>query len=231
MNHKRIIKSTLAAGALAVGMLASGTLQAGADPIVLDNPSFELGTNGTEGWTGNFGANANGWGGLVTPYGNQFAALLVNYGQTVASQDSTYMVQSAGEEITLSVAIGNVSGQFLQDAVGYTGLVNITIGDQIVSANVFADTTPGAVGGFGLATATYTTTADDIGQSVGVLLGGDALYAEYPSNPAEPSRYSVEFDNVQLSTSASTAPEPSTLAMLLGGMSLMMILRARRKLS
>ena len=194
-------------------MVAASAVDAA--PIAVVNHSFEAdgATAGgsVTGWTGNAyidasvpGASSgyslgtdNGTGGDGSFY------LTFSYGNSgPLTQNTSYQVQAVGDVFTLTVGVGD-RGNFSADntASQYMGTINLLIGGAPVASNLLADTGDAPTYGFANATVTYTATAADVGQLVGIRLtdGGTGR---------------KEFDNVRLDVASAAVPEPASLAVL-----------------
>lgn len=168
--------------------------------------------------------NANANGGFTAPDGTQDG--YVNNGAWLGSTSLTAI--QANTAYTLTVAEGNRGGGFAQSA-GFTIALayGSSAGDAALassgnwgnSLHVDYANSP-AVGAFADYTVSFTTGASDsaIGQSLFVVLGSDATTAASGVNP-------IDYDNVRLTAAA--VPEPTSLALLLGGLTLLVVRRRR----
>lgn len=221
MNTNSKSRNRLGAGALATGIMAAATLQAGAMTILVANQSFENFTapNGipkADDWSDGFSDSASGYSPISAPAaGNRFMTLSTSYGVISSAQDTAHVVSSAGETFTLTVAIGRPTNLTLTNA-DYVGLVNLQLGSDTVATNTILTTGSPASGAWATATTTYTTTALDIGEIVGIELGGDAY--------TDPSRRRY-FDNVTLDVES--IPEPTTGGLILGSIVMSLAYRKR----
>lgn len=184
--------------------------------ISLTNGDFESpaygdwnwGSPGLTGWSHNSGA----YGVAPTSYGSGSQSVLWawSYGWYGLSQNSTYTVGAAGEEITAGIYAR-------ADDVG-TGQATIRLtinldGGEVVANQVGITT---SYSPWTLYTVSYTTTASDIGKVVGMGFGSDGGY-----NTGGASSYTY-LDNASLSV----VPEPGSA--FLGGLGLLALLRRRR---
>jgi hypothetical protein len=226
-KSRKSLKSKLLAGGLVAGVAAIGTLHAGAAPITVVNPSFEIDSpglylTGPTGWSGSAsGVTANGGVGnymLSTTAGTQYLEGNTNYAPfTWSVSQTTGYTASLGDTFTLTVGLGELSGQ-TQTSSNFAGRVALLIDGTIVAENTAADSDTPVPGGFADATITYTATSNDAGGPVGI-----ELLLNTPLSGAD-------FDNVRLNVDPAATPEPSTWAMMLAGLvSLIGLGRLRRK--
>ena len=143
-----------------------------------------------------------------------------NYGNFRATQTTGYAVTSAGEVLTLTVGVGNYNNAM--KAAWYQGTINITVGGVDVATNTagnpnaFTPTAPAT--SFADATLTYTTTAADIGQFVGIDLN---------IGPKVGATKVAFYDNVRLDVVS--VPEPTTGLMMMMGMAGTLLAGRRRR--
>jgi hypothetical protein len=194
-----------------------------ASPVFVNNPSFETlpagglpiscgpGCNyddvgNVPGWTGTgFGQFQPG-----APGDTQFFDSLPD-GLTVAYSNGATLAQTVGTAqlgtYTLQVDVGLRNDR----EVANLGSIQLIIGGTVVQG-VGA---PPAPGGWSTFTATYTTTAADLGNSVVIQL--TAVNDQ------------GDFDNVCLDLAAASVPEPASLALLVLGLGFLALMRSRAR--
>ena len=195
-------------------------------------PDWDFTTNNVKG----FGLVATS--SLTTPGtsdGSQAAYLQVYNGgnfETLSTSNSLGTI-TANTKYTLTVAIG-APANWTGNPTGGTKTANETAAEVIFSLTGNGTAITGAsdtiaenlvpMGTLNDYTLTFTTGASGgaIGKSLGISL--EALKANYPSG--DPGLEAAIFDNVRL-TDVSTVPEPSSWALMLGGVGFLLLLTRR----
>jgi len=172
-------------------------------------------------------------GSAGTSDGNQSALAQVyyNYTNTTLTTNNSLGIIAPNTTYTLTVAVGAPTNPTTFN--GANGTVGETAAQaQIfllanggVAANGFLANTAVSVGTETDLTATFTTGASGgfIGDALTIQLEADKAF--YPGDNADPGDESLMFDNVRLTET----PEPSTWALMLGGVGFLVLL-ARRNL-
>jgi hypothetical protein len=229
------LKINSAIAALVTLQVVTGT-NASAASITVPNYSFETnpggpGDSGTlSGWSGGNSGTffpTVGSGGYVAEDGSYVGFVYVNgngSAQELTSSSSLATI-ALNETYTLTVALGNdmtsssnnggqlsaniallANGSIITGA-SLTGLVPTDAGGVMTDYMVSFTTTGGANAGL-------------IGDTLKIQLGQDAGHSDYPV---------AEFDNVRLDGTVSAVPEPSTWAMMLGGVGVLGLMIQRRR--
>jgi len=210
------------AGACLAGAVFAGCLTAGAAPIVIDNFSFNgIGANETpSGWSGGtaYGdwsdANLNSAVGVGGDGASFITVGVTTESRFAMFQNTTWTVQE-GDIFTFTLAVGERIGQSWdkESAADYVGTFHLTMNNTIVASNILANTGDPIAGGWANAFVSYTATAANVGQTLGIQIGGMDDRGQ--------------FDNARLDVLP--IPEPSTLGLLglAGAVTLLMIRRRR----
>lgn len=206
-----------------------------ADPL----PSWNYTTNNTNGYGV---VSTSTLTTLGTSDGSQAAFIDVynggNFG-TLTTANSLGVI-SANTLYTLTVAVGAPAtwvgdpyagvggGHLTEGETGAEAILSLT-GDGTIFASQSVDASVVSEGTLVDYTVTFTTGASGgvIGQDLGISL--ESLKEDYPGN-VDPGIEADIFDNIRL-TAVSTVPEPSTYAMLLGGLGMLMLVVRLRKLA
>ena len=215
---------SLMAGACAAGALFAGCLTAGAAPITINSFSFagHAGNTTPSGWSGGTAyddysdanlSSAVGVGGD----GGSFITVGVGGNTNIAIfQNTTYAAQ-LGDIFTFTLAVGERIGQSgsKSSAADYVGTFSLRIGNAVVASNLLANTGDPIAGGWANASVSYTATAADVGQFVGIQIGGMTVRGQ--------------FDNARLNVTP--IPEPGTFGFIAGAAALMLGMVRRRRAS
>jgi hypothetical protein len=219
------------------------TSPARADSITVPNFSFEedgAGANaagaGLTGWTGsNDGTFAptvvtNGF----APEDGTYVAYTFGPGDGTATEISTTALDSLGNPYailadttyTLTVATGKDLSQTYNNGDAYddANVALLANGVAITGATADVVETDNVAGTMTDVSVTFSSTALTglVGETLGIQLGQDAVYP----NGAYPNS---DFDNVRLTSTADAVPEPSTWAMMFGGLAMLGFMLQRRQ--
>jgi HpiC1 cyclase/PEP-CTERM motif len=213
-----------------LSMAALFTLSAAhAQSITVNNFSFEddplytgSGVNVPSSWTafndGNFSGVINS--GFTTPLpapadGNQYFGINEGPSDPTGGIYQDVGTLQANTTYTLTVAIG-LRSDFTPGNLGSPGIISLINGSDntgtLLTSNSGIPTTPG------------TWLDYDVSYTTGASVSGD-LTVQLSVAPA--STYQADFDNVRLD--ATPVPEPSTFALLGGGLALLSLIILRRK--
>jgi len=183
--------------------------EASANPITVNNPSFETLSRGglpfgcgtacsysvdvTPGWNGGSGQFQPGPPATTAYFNNVPDGITVGYTNGPSFTQTTAATVQDGITYILTVEIGT------RNDTGFGGSADLVIGGTTF---ILATGTPGAPGEWATYTATFTGTAGTAGQSIGIQLNDIGIQGD--------------FDNVQLNDSVvgPAVPEPSSLSLL-----------------
>jgi hypothetical protein len=232
--------------------LIAGTGVASADMITVPNFSFESPeTSGVYAVTGtaqgaptNGGTNAvpdwtfvnNEWAGTYDGFvdaGSRTAFINVNNGSgnaTITSAPVTTIL--ADTNYILTVAVGNPPGTGAPFADPGTAVLNL-LANTTLAPTVFSIVATNSalhpISTANIPDGTYKDFNVDLTAAQATALAGDQLEIQMATTDGSSGQFQITFDNVRLDA---VAPEPSTYAMLFGGVGLLVLVaRFRGKLT